>query len=121
MNNKAIPITRQCELLSLNQSSFYYQPVPVSDFNLRLMELIDRQYTKDPAYGVPRMTTWLKKQGYQVNRKRIARLMGQLTPWSPESRMYSERYTSGSERGCGRPTPEREYGARSLLLPNGQV
>jgi putative transposase len=78
MNNKVIPIIRQCDLLSLNRSSFYYQPVPVSDSNLRLMELIDRQYTQMPFYGVPRMTAWLKKQGYTVNRKRVARLMRKM-------------------------------------------
>jgi putative transposase len=75
VNNKIIPISRQCELLSLSRSSFYYRPQPVSDFNLRLMGLIDRQYTKDPSSGVPRMTTWLKRQGFKVNRKRIGRLM----------------------------------------------
>ncbi len=75
MNHKVIPICRQCELLSLSRSSFYYQPVPVSDFNLRLMGLIDRQYMKDPSGGVPRITKWLRRQGFKVNRKRIARLM----------------------------------------------
>jgi len=75
MNNKVIPITRQCELLSLPRSSFYYKPHPVSELNLRLMEIIDRQYTKDPSSGAPRMTTWLRRQGHKVNRKRVARLM----------------------------------------------
>jgi putative transposase len=75
MNDNVIPITRQCELLSLNRSSFYYRPRPVSDGNLQLMVLIDRLYTKDPSSGVPRMTKYLRRQGYKVNRKRIARLM----------------------------------------------
>lgn len=78
MNNKSIPIARQCELLSLPRSSFYYTPVPASDFSLHLMELIDRQYTKMPFYGVPRMTAWLRRKGYTVNRKRIARLMRRM-------------------------------------------
>jgi putative transposase len=78
MNNKVIPIIRQCDLLSLNRSSFYYKCVPVSDLNLHLMELIDRQYTEMPFYGVPRMTAWLQRQGYTVNRKRIARLMRRM-------------------------------------------
>lgn len=78
MNHTVIPITRQCDLLSLNRSSFYYQPVRVSDLNLHLMELIDRQYTQMPFYGVPRMTAWLKRQGYTVNRKRVARLMRKM-------------------------------------------
>jgi putative transposase len=78
MNSKVIPLTRQCKLLSLNRSSLYYKPHPVSDFNLHLMELIDRQYTRDPASGVPRMTRYLRRQGYQVNRKRVARLMRKM-------------------------------------------
>jgi putative transposase len=75
MNDKVIPITRQCELVGLNRSSFYYRPYPVSDFNLHLMTLIDRLYTKDPSSGVPRMTKYLRRQGYRVNRKRVFRLM----------------------------------------------
>jgi putative transposase len=76
--NNVIPITRRCELLSLPRSSFHYKPVQVSDFNLRLMELIDRQYTEMPFYGVPRITAWLRRQGYKVNRKRVARLMRKM-------------------------------------------
>lgn len=78
MNDKVIPITRQCELLGLHRSSFYYRPHPVSDFNLHLMTLIDRQYTKDPSSGVPRMTKYLRRQGHRVNRKRVARLMRKM-------------------------------------------
>lgn len=75
MTDNVIPITRQCELVGLNRSSFYYRPYPVSDFNLHLMEVIDRLYTKDPSSGVPRMTKYLRRQGYRVNRKRVFRLM----------------------------------------------
>ena len=78
MNHKVIPIARQCDLLSLPRSSFYYRPVEVSGFNLRLMELIDREYTEMPFYGVPRMTAWLKREGHKVNRKRVARLMRKM-------------------------------------------
>ena len=78
VNNKIIPIIRQCEFLTLSRSSFYYRPAPVSDFNLQLMELIDRQYTKDPSSGVPRITKWLRRQGFKVNRKRISRLMRRM-------------------------------------------
>ncbi len=44
-------------------------------FNETLMRLIDEQYTKMPFYGVAKMTEWLVRQGYKVNRKRIRRLM----------------------------------------------
>ena len=69
-------ISRQCQLLSLSRSTFYYSPVPVSPEDLVLMHQIDEQYLKTPFYGSPRMTWWLNKQGYRVNRKRVARLMG---------------------------------------------
>ena len=39
------------------------------------MRLIDEQYTRTPFYGVPRITKWLREQGYQVNHKRVARIM----------------------------------------------
>jgi len=40
-------ISRQCQLLSLSRSSFYYAPVPVSAEDLELMRLIDEQYLKN--------------------------------------------------------------------------
>ena len=42
------------------------------------MRLIDEQYLECPFYGYPRMTDYLRKQGYQVNPKRIARLMKKM-------------------------------------------
>jgi putative transposase len=54
----------------------YYQPVPASQENLELMQLIDQQYLDRPFYGSRRMTVWLRNQGYGVNRKRVRRLMG---------------------------------------------
>jgi putative transposase len=70
-----IPIFRQCELLGVPRSSFYYEPAVSSDYNLLLMRLIDEQYTQTPFYGIRRMTACLQAQGYGVNRKRIRRLM----------------------------------------------
>lgn len=68
-------IRRQCRLAGLSRSHFYYDPVPESEINLRLMRLIDARYMKYPEYGYPRMTDWLIDEGYDVNPKRIARLM----------------------------------------------
>ena len=73
-----INLSRQCELLGLARSSYYYQSTGESDFNLKLMNLIDQQYTETPFYGIRRMTAWLQKQGYQVNHKRVARLMKKM-------------------------------------------
>lgn len=66
---------RQCELLGLGRSSYYYEPAQESSENLHLMRLLDEQYTKTPYYGVLRMTAWLKRQGYAVNCKRVRRLL----------------------------------------------
>jgi putative transposase len=70
-----LSITRQCELLGVSRSSLYYQPKEETPFNLQLMRLIDEQYIRTPFYGVPRMTAWLRREGHQVNPKRIRRLM----------------------------------------------
>ena len=42
------------------------------------MRLIDEQYTQTPFYGSRRMTAWLAGQGFQVNRKRLSRLMRRM-------------------------------------------
>ncbi len=68
-------VRRQCELLGLNRSSWYYEAVPESPENLRLMRLIDQEYTAHPFYGTRRMRAWLNEQGEEVNRKRVQRLM----------------------------------------------
>jgi putative transposase len=70
-----LSIERQCELLGLSRSSYYYQPVPASAENLRLMRRIDEQYLECPCYGSRRMTVWLNNNGEEVNRKRVQRLM----------------------------------------------
>lgn len=70
-----IPMCRQCELLSLPRSSFYYESGKDDSYNLWLMSLIDEQFTKTPFYGVKRMTAWLNRQEEGVNHKRVRRLM----------------------------------------------
>jgi putative transposase len=68
-------VRRQCELLGLNRSSLYYEPADETAEDLRLMRLIDEQYTACPSYGSRRMAGWLIQQGEGVNRKRVQRLM----------------------------------------------
>src|SRR5215470_16001749 len=70
-----LSVRRQCELLGLSRSSLYYQAAPETADNLRLMRLIDEQYTARPFYGSRKMTVWLQGQGEEVNRKRVRRLM----------------------------------------------
>ena len=70
-----LSVRRQCDLLGVNRSGLYYQPVGEPEKNLMLMRLIDEQCTRRPFYGSRRLTAWLRQQGYAVNRKRVARLM----------------------------------------------
>jgi putative transposase len=67
---------RQCDLLGLPRSSYYYEPAEASEEDLRLMRLIDEQYTRQPVFGSRRMTVWLREDCQEaVNRKRVQRLM----------------------------------------------
>lgn len=70
-----LPIIRQCTLLQLNRSGVYYRPVPQSEANLELMRLIDAQFLETPYYGSRQMTWHLRRQGHEVGRKRVRRLM----------------------------------------------
>ncbi len=70
-----LSVRRQCELLWLSRSSLYYQGVPASAENLRLMGLLDQEYTAHPFLGSRRLTQWLIGQGEEVNRKRVQRLL----------------------------------------------
>jgi putative transposase len=70
-----ISLRRQCELLGVNRSGLYYEPVGESAENLLLMRLIDQEYTRHPFLGSRRLVVWLGKRGQVVNRKRVARLM----------------------------------------------
>lgn len=73
-----LSLVRQCELMSIARSSYYYQPTGESAFNLELMRLMDAQYLKTPWYGSRQMTRHLRRRGYRVNRKRIRRLMRKM-------------------------------------------
>ena len=66
---------RQCVLLSLHRSTSYYQPAPISEGDLAIMRLIDKEYIRHPFYGSRKMQVWLQGQSYAVNRKRVQRLM----------------------------------------------
>ena len=77
-NHKVLSIVRQCELVSISRSGYYYQPVGETELNLRLMRLIDEQHLKTPFYGARQMARHLRRQGYTVSRKRIRRLMTKM-------------------------------------------
>lgn len=69
----------QCNLLGLCRASYYYQAEERDrEVDFELMALIDREYLKHPFYGSRRMTAVLKIQGYEINRKRVQRLMQEM-------------------------------------------
>ncbi len=73
-DNSSLSIRQQCELLDINRSTLYYTPMGYDEYTIKLMRLIDEQFTKTPFYGVPRMTACLQRFGHQINHKRIERL-----------------------------------------------
>jgi putative transposase len=75
VDHPELSVRRQCELLGLSRSTLYYEPTGEAPEDLRLMRLIDEQYTACPFYGSRRMTAWLGQHGEEVNRKRVQRLM----------------------------------------------
>lgn len=78
-DNEEMTITRQCELLGLVRSMWYYQPQPEDPEDLCLMKLMDEQFTETPFYGVLRMREWLKREHQIiVNPKRIRRLLRKM-------------------------------------------
>ena len=74
-SDPGMSISCQCRLLSINRSSFYYQPKPIKAEDLELMRIIDEQYLKNPTWGSRSMRNHLRRLGYKINRKRVQRLM----------------------------------------------
>lgn len=70
-----VSIRRQCELLGLDRSSYYYQAAEETPENLDLMRRIDGLYVEWPFLGSRKMVVFLGRQGVVVNRKRVQRLM----------------------------------------------
>ena len=70
-----LSLSRQCEILSISRSSFYYAPKGESAENLALMRRIDELFLKYPFYGSRQMVRQLRREGICVGRHRVRRLM----------------------------------------------
>ena len=70
-----LSLSRQCQMVNVSRSSFYYTPKPIKPEDLKLMRLIDEQYLKNPTWGSRSMRNHLRRQGYKINRKKVQRLM----------------------------------------------
>ena len=76
--HRKLSVVRQCELVSISRSGFYYQPSGETPLNLMLMRLIDVQFLETPWYGSRQMARHLRREGYTVGRKRVRRLMARM-------------------------------------------
>ncbi|MGX1189308.1 transposase InsO family protein [Porphyrobacter sp. MBR-49] len=77
-----LSISAQCRLLRISRSSYYYAPVPETDETLALMTVIDTTFLDCPWYGSRQMARHLRRNGRDVGRRRVRRLMAKmgLTP-----------------------------------------
>ena len=73
-----LSLSAQTQLLGLNRTSLYYQPVPPSEEEILLKHWIDTLYTDHPYYGSRRITEQLKREGLEVNRKAVMRHMHEM-------------------------------------------
>ena len=70
-----LSLSRQCELLSISRSSFYYRPKPESPENLALMRRIDELFLRYPFFGSRQMARQPRREGMSIGRHHIRRLM----------------------------------------------
>src|SRR5438128_5999383 len=77
-----LSISRQCTLLGVARSSFYYRPRPESAEELELLKRLDRIFTDYPVYGSRRLQVAVLREGISVGRRRVRRLMKKLGLWA---------------------------------------
>ena len=106
-----LSISAQCRLLSISRSSFYYTPQPESDETLALMRVIDTAFLDMPWYGSRQMVRHLRRQGVNIGRRRVRRLMAKMG-LSP---IYQRPRTWSRQRQRARPCRRR----RGCLHPRG--
>jgi len=70
-----VSLRRQCELVGLPRSTFYYESCPETPENLRLMRHLDELHMAHPVYGSRKLGVQLRREGWTVNRKRVMRLL----------------------------------------------
>ncbi|MGO3806896.1 MAG: IS3 family transposase [Sphingobacterium sp.] len=90
-----ISIRKQCDLLQIHRSGLYYKPKGETEENLQIMKLLDEQYFKTPFYGSRKLTVLLIQHGFNVNKKRVKRLMRKIN-WQT---IYREPRTTICTKG----------------------
>ena len=74
-----LSIVKQCKLIGLTRSNFYYKKAQVDPSDLKIMHLVDEIYTEKPFFGSRKIAVELsQKYGFSVNRKRVQGIMRRL-------------------------------------------
>jgi putative transposase len=77
-SDRRMSVRRQCELLGLHRSNWYYEPIPASAEELALLKQVDQLYLAHPHLGSRGLVDHLARQGVIVNRKKMQRIQGIL-------------------------------------------
>ena len=98
MLSQDYPVTMVCEVLDLARSTYYYEPQERDETEIKAA--IEAVAAEWPTYGYRRVTAQLQRQGWEVNHKRVRRLMGEM---NLQIRTKSKkRRTTDSEHGFPR-------------------
>lgn len=71
LNDVGLSVSKQCELIGLNRSSYYMKPKDLEASDYTIMRKIDEIFTEHPYYGTRRMSQILKNDGYRIGRKGV--------------------------------------------------
>jgi len=70
-----LSIRKQCEILDVNRSGFYYEPKGEPQQNLEIMDIMDKHILEEPTAGVLTMQSMLEDMGIISGYERVRRLM----------------------------------------------
>jgi putative transposase len=74
--HEMLSISEQCSLIELPRSSYYFEPIGITDEDLETIKLIDKIYTDYPFYGLQKSNPGIRNQGMRYNHKRILFYLG---------------------------------------------
>jgi putative transposase len=76
--HKTLSISEQCEIFNISRSSYYYEPVPMSKTNIKLLHRIDEIATDNSEYGYRFIHEQLKEDGLAIGKHRVLKYMKTL-------------------------------------------
>ena len=96
-----LSVSRQCTLLGIARSSFYYRPRPESAEELELLKRLDRIFTDYPVYS-RRLQVALLREGISMGRRRVRRLIEKARAVGGQT---EAEYQQAASRAQGLPIP----------------